>query len=256
MNIKKSAWNQCVNLLFIASFVIVVSLGYIPAAFSSVTKVAVYRGAAGCEGCSEMVVKSLKETGLNLDVSYVGEQEVLKLNPQNLKKYDLYIQPGGGQDIPAAYKALGEEGVEAIRSFVSSGKGYLGICMGAYLADKDWIGLINAPLDSEVGRPNADALDEGDYTFSILWGEKEESVYFQDGPYFDNSTKSLGFVPIAHYLNGDIAMASYKYGKGKVVLTGPHPEADESWIDVTKPGYIPAKNKMIRLLKFFDIANK
>ena len=53
--------------------------------------VAVYRGEAGCPGCSEMVVKSLIATGLPLHISYVGEKEKLKLNAQTLKKFDLYI---------------------------------------------------------------------------------------------------------------------------------------------------------------------
>lgn len=43
---------------------------------------------------------------------------------------------------------------------MKSGKSFMGICMGAYLADKDWIGLIDAPLESEVARPGSDALDQ------------------------------------------------------------------------------------------------
>jgi hypothetical protein len=115
------------------------------AATSKSYNVAVYRGQAGCPGCSEMVVKSLIGTGLPLHISYVGEKEKLKLNEQTLKKFDIYIQPGGGQDIPGSYEVIGDEGAEAIRQFVKNGKDFIGICMGAYLADKDWIGLIDAP---------------------------------------------------------------------------------------------------------------
>lgn len=46
--------------------------------------------------------------------------------------------------------------------------------MGAYLADKDWIGLIDAPLESEVGRPGSQAVDEGDYTLQLTWNNKQE----------------------------------------------------------------------------------
>ncbi len=243
---------------FFNSLVMASSIGYAPATYSNETKpvsIAVYRGEAGCEGCSEMVVKSLINTGLNLSVSYIGENEMLKLNSRNLDKFDLYIQPGGGQNISAAYNALGDEGAEAIRNFVRSGKGFLGLCMGAYLADKDWIGLIDAPLDTEAGRPGAEATNEGDYTLSILWGGKKESAYYQDGPYLNNSSTSKGFTPISYYSNGDVAMAAYTYGKGKVVLTGPHPEADESWIDASQPGFLPAQRKMTKLLKYFDVTN-
>ncbi|WP_425021202.1 BPL-N domain-containing protein [Pantoea agglomerans] len=235
-----------------------ISMVYVHEAHAFDTKtvnIAIYRGSAGCKGCSEMVAKSLRETGLNLSISYIGEKETLKINDKNLKKFELYIQPGGGQDIPAAYNAIGDDSADAIRRFVNSGKNYLGICMGAYLADRDWIGLINSQLNSEVGRPGSDASDEGDYTFSISWDDKKESVYYQDGPYFENSSLSSGFKPIAYYNNKDVAMAAYSYGKGKVVLTGPHLEADESWINTNEPGYIPARNKMKRLLEYFHIIN-
>lgn len=248
---------------YLSAFVFTSALTAFPAAYSPATyaaetkpvNIAVYRGEAGCEGCSEMVVKSLKKTGLNLSVSYIGENEKLKINSDNLKKFDIYIQPGGGQDIPAAYDAIGDDGAEAIRNFVRSGKGFLGICMGAYLSDKNWLGLIDVPLDSEVGRPGSEAADEGDYTLSLLWGGKKESAYFQDGPYLSNSSASKGFTPISYYSNGDVAMAAYTYGKGKVVLTGPHPEADESWIDASQSGYVPAQQKMIKLLKYLDVSH-
>ncbi|HIG8793801.1 BPL-N domain-containing protein [Raoultella terrigena] len=215
--------------------------------------IAVYRGQAGCSGCSEMVVKSLVKTGLPLRISYVGEKERLKLNAQTLKKFDLYIQPGGGQDIPGSYQALGDEGADAIRQFVKSGKSFMGICMGAYLADKDWIGLIDAPLESEVARPGSDALDQGDYTLQLTWNNKQEPFYYQDGPYLNGSSSSTGFQALAYYENGDIAIARYKYGKGNVILSGPHPEADETWIDSTAVGNTTAESKMQRILSYLDI---
>lgn len=222
---------------------------------SKTYNIAVYRGEAGCPGCSEMVVKSLVGTGLPLNISYVGEKEKLKVNEQTLKEFDIYIQPGGGQDISGSYGTIGDRGAKVIRQFVKSGKGFIGICMGAYLADKDWIGLINTPLDSEVGRPGSPAFDEGDYTLQVTWNNKKEPFYYQDGPYFNNTTSSKGFQAIAYYENGDIAIASYKYGKGNVILSGPHPEADETWIDTSAAGRTTAENKMKRLLSYFGIKN-
>ena len=51
---------------------------------SKTYRIAVYRGDAGCAGCSEMVVKSLVGTGLPLNIAYVGEKETLKVNEQTL----------------------------------------------------------------------------------------------------------------------------------------------------------------------------
>ncbi|AJZ89559.1 hypothetical protein VW41_11210 [Klebsiella michiganensis] len=214
--------------------------------------IAIYRGAAGCDDCSEMVAKSLQNTGKNIAIAYIGENEKLKLTRQNLSKFDIYVQPGGGQDIPAAFDAIGENGAQAIRDFVHSGKGYLGLCMGAYLADKDWIGLIDTPLESEVGRPGSGVADEGDYTLNISWENKKEPFYYQDGPYFNHDAKSSGFTPVAWYSNGDVAIAAYRYGKGKVVLTGPHPEADGSWFDNSVTGHTSPQSKMTRLLSYLN----
>ncbi len=214
--------------------------------------IAIYRGAAGCEGCSEMVAKSLQNSGKNIAISYIGENEKLKLTGKNLSQFDLYVQPGGGQDIPVAYDAIGDDGARAIREFVRRGKGYLGLCMGAYLADKDWLGLIDTPLESEVGRSGSGVSDEGDYTLNIRWGNKKEPFYYQDGPYFTPGSKNSGFTPVAWYSNGDVAIATFRYGKGNVVLTGPHPEADGSWFDNSVAGHTSPQSKMARLLSYFE----
>jgi len=196
---------------------------------AAVTNVAIYRGAAGCEGCSEMVRQSLAQSEMPLNISYVGENEAIKVTAQNLAGFDVYIQPGGGQDIPAAFSAIGEEGAAAIRQFVRRGNNFVGICMGAYLADKDWLGLIPSSLDSEVLREGTNIPDQGDYMVDVRWDGKTEQLYYQDGPYL-NAEQSAGFQPLAYYANGDIAMAKYQYGKGTVVLSGPHPEAGETWL--------------------------
>jgi len=219
------------------------------AAAGDALKVAVYRGKAGCRGCSEMVLKALQGSGLKLEVAYVGEREPLKVNARTLSGFDLYIQPGGGQDIPAAYAAIGDDGGDAIRAFVRGGKSFLGLCMGAYLADRDWIGLVDVALLSEVGRPGSGIDDEGDHTIDVRWDGTLERVYYQDGPYFTGNAAS-GYAPIAHYRNGDVAMARYAYGAGTVLLTGPHPEADASWMDEDGDD-ASAQDKMRRLLRYF-----
>jgi hypothetical protein len=96
-----------------------------------------------------MVVKSLVGTGLPLNIAYVGEKETLKVNEQTLKKFDIYIQPGGGQDIPGSYDVIGDDGAEAIRQFVKSGKDFIGICMGRILPIKTGLGSLMLPLSQK-----------------------------------------------------------------------------------------------------------
>jgi glutamine amidotransferase-like uncharacterized protein len=55
-------------------------------------------------------------------------------------------------------------------------------------------------------------------------------MYFQDGPAFrlDNAA---GATILATYPDGPAAVVVAPYGKGRVGVSGPHPEADESWYE-------------------------
>lgn len=66
---------------------------------------------------------------------------------------------------------------------------------------------------------------------AVRWKGKEETVFYQDGPYLLRSANDRGFAIIATYANNDIAAARYTLARGVVVLSGPHPEADESWFE-------------------------
>lgn len=198
---------------------------------TGVVRVAVYRGPAACDGCAQTAKEAIERLGSRYRVDFVGAHERKDITPETLSHYDVYVQPGGGQDIPAALRRLGDRRVEAIRRFVQQGGRYLGLCMGAYLADASNIGLIQDDLDSEVGRPGFEADTVDDYAVDTWWHGRRNSVFYQDGPYFPASSESPGYRAIATYANGDVAVARYDLGHGTVVLTGPHPEADESWFD-------------------------
>ncbi|MGG6341912.1 BPL-N domain-containing protein [Stenotrophomonas indicatrix] len=196
---------------------------------STPPRIAVYRGEAGCDDCSETVRRSIEASG-KYQVEYVGPDEPLDVTPENLKRFDLYIQPGGGQNIPAALRALGGQRSNAIRAYVDQGGHYLGLCMGAYLADANNLGLIDEELDSAVGRPGFPVHSIDDAAVAVEWLGHQDQMFFQDGPYFPASP-SAGFKALGHYENGDISAAAYRYGSGKVVLTGPHPEAGRAWFE-------------------------
>jgi glutamine amidotransferase-like uncharacterized protein len=197
---------------------------------TDVVAVAVYRGAAGCDDCSETAKEAIEALDPRYKVDFVGPREPADVTAATLRRYAIYVQPGGGQNIPAALRALEDRRVAAIRDFVSHGGGYLGLCMGAYLADDNNIGLIADDLDSEVGRPNflVDSVD--DAAVAVRWKGRPDTVFFQDGPYLPRSTQG-NFQPLATYANGDVAAARYTFGRGVVILSGPHPEADESWFE-------------------------
>ena len=54
-------------------------------------------------------------------------------------------------------------------------------------------------------------------------------MYFQDGPYFMPDNGVTGQTILAYYTNGKVAAMVQPYGKGKIGVSGTHPEADASW---------------------------
>ncbi|MGH8082815.1 MAG: BPL-N domain-containing protein, partial [Lysobacter sp.] len=203
-------------------------------------RVAVYRGPASCENCSETLKTAIEQLGPNYRVDFVGKGERIDITPETLSRYDVYAQPGGGQDIPGALASLGDNRIDAIHDYVAHGGRYLGICMGAYLASASGLGLIPHELDSEVGRPGFSVTTTDDAAVAVQWQGREETIFYQDGPYLFRAAHDTGFKAIAAYANNDLAAARYSLGKGVVVLSGPHPEADESWFE---DAGIPLENR-------------
>jgi putative intracellular protease/amidase len=82
-----------------------------------------------------MAYKALKACGLSCDL--IRSEDVRN---GRLRDYALLFVPGGWASNKA--KALGRDGVDAIRQFVNEGGAYLGFCGGAGLATKEGIGLV------------------------------------------------------------------------------------------------------------------
>ena len=203
----------------------------LPVHGTPITHVAIYRGPAGCADCSENVKTASQRLNPNYQIDFVGADEPIDITPHTLARYDLYVQPGGGQDIPGALDSLGDERAEAIRDYVAKGGRYLGLCMGAYLADDNNLGLIPQALDTEAGRPGFEVTGIDDAAVRVTWDGQADHVFYQDGPYFPKASAAAPYRTLATYRNGDVAAARYAYQKGVVVLSGPHPEAGQEWFE-------------------------
>ncbi|MDI6801507.1 MAG: BPL-N domain-containing protein [Thermodesulfovibrionales bacterium] len=83
-----------------------------------------------------MAYKALKHN--NLPFNLIRSQDI---KAGVLKKYALLFVPGGWAS--NKLKALGNEGIAAIKEFVNKGGNYLGFCGGAGVATLDGIGLLN-----------------------------------------------------------------------------------------------------------------
>lgn len=189
----------------------------------------VYRGPAACEECSEAAASLLQNSRWSFEVQYVGPDESLKLQAATLKLAVLYVQPGGDGSLSKAYRHL-KIYAHAIRHYVASGGRYLGICMGGYLAGATpGFHLLPGDTDAFITSQGASVRTSRDTLVQVKWRNQWHSMYFQDGPFFKIKSKAPGVMVLARYTNGKIAALVVPYGKGKVGVVGPHPEADTSW---------------------------
>jgi len=193
----------------------------------------VYRGPAGCPGCSEAVAELLHSSRWRFDVQYVGPNERLRLSAATLQDATLYAQPGGSGELSQAYRQL-KKHAHDIRSYVSSGGRYLGICMGGYLAGRTpGFHLLPGDTDQFIASRGASVRTEADTLVNVYWRGQLRCMYFQDGPYFLLDRGATDVIVLATYTNGKIAALVAAYGKGKVGVSGPHPEATAEWYDAS-----------------------
>lgn len=189
----------------------------------------VYRGVAGCDGCSEAVAALLQHSKWNFIVKYVGPNENLQLTAEVLKTATLYAQPGGDGDLDKVYKYMKADKA-LIQNFVRSGGRYLGFCMGGYLAGATpGFKLLPGDTDQFITTPGASVKTTKDTTTQVYWRNQLRTVYFQDGPYFILQQNAPNVTILARYTNNKIAALAAPYGKGMVGVVGPHPEATADW---------------------------
>lgn len=187
----------------------------------------VYRGPATVPGCPEAVVELLSASRWDFDIRYVGPQERLALTPEALAGATLYAQPGGGT-LSHGYKHMRRHR-SAIRDFVRSGGGYLGFCLGGYLAGATpGFALLPGDTDQYIASPRATVDSEDNALVQVFWRGSRRTLFFQDGPHFELSPNASATV-LATYSNKTIAAVVVGFGAGRVGVVGPHPEATDDW---------------------------
>ncbi len=164
-----------------------------------------------------------------------------------LDQYDVVAFPGGSGSGQA--KRLGEAGAAAVKDFVSTGGGYVGICAGAYLASSqyEWsLGLINARVFDRVHWARGQSQVELSMTpagqRSLTGGEATVPVYYGQGPLLlpDDHEDLPPYEVLASYqtevalkgapecaMIGTHAIVRGQYGDGRVLCISPHPETSD-----------------------------
>ncbi|MFD2470590.1 BPL-N domain-containing protein [Amycolatopsis silviterrae] len=190
----------------------------------------VYNGPQGCDECGPAVAELLRRAPQHYRVEYVGPGTGKPLTAATLAEAQLYVQPGGGQDLDRTWQDL-RGSADALRDWVRKGGSYLGLCFGGYLAGRDpGFGLLPGDTHGYAGSPGSTVPDDRDTVLEVSWRGKPRHMYFQDGPAFRLDDGADAAV-LATYSNGAAAVVVAPYGKGRVGVSGPHPEADASWYE-------------------------
>lgn len=161
-----------------------------------------------------------------------GKDSFPKVDSKELiYKTDCIVFPGGDGDSDQFDTFLYTYKYQ-IRKYVRKGGKYLGVCMGAYFTGSHYFNLLDSKIKytQYIKRPNSTVNKTTPSIVKVDWLGEEKEIYFHDGVAFSFKKEPLNTVKIyATYKNGDIAAMIQPYGKGKIGVIGPHPEAQKWW---------------------------
>ena len=136
---------------------------------------------------------------------------------------DCVAFPGGMGDADT-YDWMLKENALRIRTFINRGGRYLGICMGAYWADRNYFNILdNVRAVQYIRQPHTDTRRPHAKACAVTWNGQADRMYFYDGC----ALGGTGFDTVARYANGD-AMAIIQ---NRIGLIGCHPESQQFWYD-------------------------
>jgi len=139
---------------------------------------------------------------------------------------DMVAFPGGFGDSDS-YDTILKNNKDVVVDFVARGGKYLGICMGAYWAGKDYFNILDKVNAVQyIRRPNTCTRRPHAKNVSVMWKNQPCDMFFYDGCALVGNENSP-YETIATYSNGDnMAIIQNRIG-----LIGCHPESEKFWYD-------------------------
>jgi glutamine amidotransferase-like uncharacterized protein len=138
-----------------------------------------------------------------------------------LSNYSALVIPGGYT--LELLENLNEGIRQSIRGFVREGGGFIGVCMGAYLAGE--LGLVRSRLIRVAGEYDIE-LNITKPQHPVMRGYAGMvKMNYQNGP---EMIVEGSDVDLASFPNGRAAIAASCFGNGRVVIFSPHPERSRS----------------------------
>jgi len=238
-----SSYDDC-ELLVSFRVLILLLVSAVPAIGADApVRVAVFKD-SGVGRSSDNLIDTLKSAA-------DGKFEVTRLAAEEIRggklvNVDVLVHPGGSGSKQG--KALGEEGRQAVRKYVSEGGGLLGVCGGAYLATNDYSWSLNL-IDAKVVDRRHWARGSGTVTLQLSpngseffqHDGNEMAIHYAQGSLLarrewddpevpDYESLAIFATEIekngapAGVMAGTSAAVRCEYGKGRVFCFSPHPE--------------------------------
>jgi hypothetical protein len=146
-----------------------------------------------------------------------------QFNKSIFKKADIIAFPGGIGDSDTFDRLVGDK-KNYIADALDKGVRYLGICMGAYWADKYYFDILDdIRCVQYIKQPTADVKRSFGTTANVKWLGNQTDMYFYDGCTF--TSENNNFETYASYANGEPMAIRQK----NIGLIGCHPESMPSW---------------------------
>lgn len=206
-----------------------------------VVKVLVYSGNDTSENSINQIKKCMDQANsknLVPGVKFVYDTSKI-INNQTLSGYDVLIM--AGSETGFNYINNDDVNVADLKSFVASGKGFMGICAGAYSAAEytdNWYygwglapNVVNLPY-VDVGNVTIQTTSSG----TEIMGGTDRWISHINGPaMYSTDYSTVTFATYADYnssYKGYAAIIGDHYGEGRIVLSGVHPELSPQQADV------------------------
>jgi glutamine amidotransferase-like uncharacterized protein len=188
----------------------------------------VWGGPGACQdGCIEAAVYVTKLAGL----------DPMIVTPENFdaslfESAKIWVQPGGKSG--SASNALGATNRAIIKKFIANGGGYAGFCAGAFLTTPkvgqtsvDGLGIISGKTKVYRKAKTYPSVEK------MLTPEGVRYHYWEGGPWFAFTDSQLKNITVKSRYNTTNAINAVEttFGKGRISVSGTHPEAPQWWYD-------------------------
>lgn len=217
----------------LTALVLSAALGAAAPSFAAETggKIYVLKSSGVCDGCAEAISKMLFRGGISSQI--LGPEELRSaVGPRDTVIVGGGI-PGGEGEWPIKQALVRAGAFLWLKDHIANGGTYIGICAGAYLAEK-WIDRDGDEpgLDVFPGEIENYSKDKSAKIVRTRWDGAggTRGVYFQDGPAFIPRKGAAVITAATFTKDRRPAAVIFPFGKGTVGLVSPHPEADDDWV--------------------------